>query len=205
MTKTDSPRPPPSQADPRSGAPPGEALPANLRRLRREAGLTLDRLAELSGVSRAMISKIERGASVPTATVLGKLAGSLRTSLSRLLGDVRPREPLLHPKRNQAVYRDPGSGFQRQSLSPLFEDGAVDLAFNILPPGQAVRFPPHHAGVEEILVVHDGTLAVFLDGERFDVESGDSLFYPSDRAHEFRNEGERPALFYIVINDRTRR
>lgn len=70
-----------------------EALPANLRRLRLEAQLTLDRLGALSGVSRAMISKIERGASVPTATVLGKLAAALQVSLSQLLGDSMRASP----------------------------------------------------------------------------------------------------------------
>ncbi|KAF0163820.1 MAG: XRE family transcriptional regulator [Rhodocyclaceae bacterium] len=182
-----------------------EALPENLRRMRQEARLTLDRLAALSGVSRAMISKIERGTSVPTATVLGKLAGALHISLSQLLGEFHARQPRLHRKENQAIYRDPASGFERRSLSPVFEDGAVDLALNVLPPGEAVEFPPHHAGVEEFLVVHEGTLTVLLDGKRFDVESGDTLFYPSDCIHEFRNEGEQPTVFYIVINDRTRR
>ncbi|NMG56019.1 cupin domain-containing protein [Aromatoleum aromaticum] len=182
-----------------------ETLPVNLRRLRREAKLTLDRLAELSGVSRAMISKIERGTSVPTATVLGKLAAALQISLSQLLGEFHARQPRLHRKEKQTVYHDPTSGFERRSLSPVFEDGAVDLALNLLPPGESVEFPPHHAGVEEFLVVHEGALTVLLDGARFDVKSGDTLFYPSDCVHEFRNEGERSAVFYIVINDRTRR
>ncbi|HDQ4585247.1 TPA: helix-turn-helix transcriptional regulator [Pseudomonas aeruginosa] len=182
-----------------------EALPSNLRRLRLEAQLTLDRLGALSGVSRAMISKIERGASVPTATVLGKLAAALQVSLSQLLGGFHARQPRLHGRERQAVYHDPASGFERRSLSPLFEDGAVDLAFNVLPPGKSVEFPPHHAGVEEFLVVHEGALAVVIDGSRFDVAAGDTLFFPSDCVHEFRNEGGEPAVFYIVINDRTRR
>jgi mannose-6-phosphate isomerase-like protein (cupin superfamily) len=59
--------------------------------------------------------------------------------------------------------------------------------------------------VEEFLVVHEGALAVVIDGRRFDVAAGDTLFFPSDCVHEFRNEGGEPAVFYIVINDRTRR
>lgn len=182
-----------------------ETLPGNLRRMRRKAKLTLDQLADLSSVSRAMISKIERGASVPTATVLGKLAGALHISLSQLLSDFQSCQPRLHRKENQTVYHDPSSGFERRSLSPVFEDGAVDLALNVLPSGESVEFPPHHAGVEEFLVVHEGTLTVLLDGKRFDVDSGDTLFYPSDCVHEFRNDSGQPAVFYIMINDRTRR
>ncbi len=184
----------------------GEAnLASNLRRLRSGAGLTLDQLADCSGVSRAMISKIERGVSVPTATVLGKLAAGLQASLSQLLGDPSPRHPRLNPKSEQVVYHDPATGFERRSLSPLFDDGAVDFAFNTLPAGQSASFPPHHAGVEEYLAVHDGELVVVLDGKRFTVEAGGSLFYPSDCEHEFRNETGRPATFYIVVDDRARR
>lgn len=189
----------------RTAADAGDALPANLRRMRQETRLTLDHLAELSGVSRAMISKIERGVSVPTATVLGKLAGALNTSLSQLLGEFQARRPRLCHRENQTTYRDPASGFERRSLSPVFKDDAVDLAFNVLPPGKAVRFPPHRAGVEEFLVVHEGRLVVMLDGKRFEAASGDTLFYPSDCIHEFRNEGKQAVIFYIVINDRTRR
>lgn len=207
MTETDPPQPSPAP-EPVAGRDarfsPAGALPANLRHLRREAGLTLDGLAERSGVSRAMISKIERGASVPTATVLGKLAGALRVGLSRLLGNLNRREPLLHPRRAQAEYLDPESGLRRRSLSPLFADSPVDLALNVLPPGRAVAFPAHHAGVEEFLVLHSGRLAVLIDGESFAIEPGDTLFYPADRAHEFRNPGEEPAVFYIVIDDRTK-
>lgn len=200
MSRHDEPSPG-NAASPADDTP----LAANLRRLRLEAGLTLDQLAARSGVSRAMISKIERGISVPTATVLGKLAAALALGLSRLLGTPLPREPRLVERSRQRVFRDPETGFERRSLSPLFEDGAVDLAFNLLPAGRSASFPAHHAGMEEYLVVQEGTLTVVVDGATFTVAAGDTLFYPSDRAHAFRNETSRPVTFLIVIDDRSRR
>lgn len=173
--------------------------------MRQDAKLTSDQLAELSGVSRAMISKIERGVSVPTATVLGKLAAALKVSLSQLLGTPHSRGPKLVQRHEQLVFRDPETGFERRSLSPLFEDGAVDLAFNVLPAGRSASFPAHHAGMEEYLVVQDGTLTVIVDGEAFTVAAGDTLFYPSNRTHEFRNEASEPVSFFIVIDDRSKR
>src|SRR3954466_1826996 len=95
-------------------------LRRNLRQLRHERGFTLDALSDRSLVSRAMISKIERGAAIPTATVLGKLAAALEVGLSQLVGDARPRQPTLLPAIEQAVYRDPESGLERRSLSPVF-------------------------------------------------------------------------------------
>ena len=152
-----------------------------------------------------MISKIERGVSVPTATVLGRLAAALRLSLSQLIGQAHAREPRLLAHSEQLVFRDPETGFERRSLSPLFADGAVDVAFNVLPAGRAAAFPAHHTGVEEYLVVHEGILTVLIDESPFTVAAGDSLFYPSDRSHEFRNETDRPVSFYIVIDDRSKR
>lgn len=189
-----------------SPSPTGETyLAGNLRRMRQDAKLTSDQLAALSGVSRAMISKIERGVSVPTATVLGKLAAALRVSLSQLLGSPHQRAPQLLKLGEQSVFRDPETGFERRSLSPVFEDGAVDLAFNVLPAKRSARFPAHHAGMEEHLFVHEGTLTVILDETPFIVAAGDTLFYPSNCEHEFSNETDQPVSFLVVIEDRSKR
>ncbi|MFY7961834.1 MAG: helix-turn-helix domain-containing protein [Elsteraceae bacterium] len=176
------------------------ALAANLRRLRRERGLTLDGLAAASGVSRAMLSKVERGASVPTATVLGKIAGGLEVGLSQLVGPLRERAPALLGPEEQPVYRDPETGFERRSLSPLFPDRRVDFARNFLPPGAAAIFPPHRRGVEEYLYVVSGSLIVVVDGARHAVGPGSSLYYPGHVAHEFRNESDAPTVFFVVID-----
>ena len=184
---------------------PTHHLAENLRRLRRAADLTLDQLAARASVSRAMISKVERGASDPTATVLGKLAAGLDVSLSQLLGDPTPRQPRLLRRADQVTFHDPVTGFDRRLLSPLFDDGSVDFAFITLPPSQTVSFAPHHGGVEEYIAVHEGALVVLVGEERFMLETGDTLFYPGDRPHEYRNESAAPVAFYIVIDDRAAR
>lgn len=184
---------------------PTHHLAENLRRLRHTAGLTLDQLAARAGVSRAMISKVERGASDPTATVLGKLAAGLDVSLSQLLGDPAPRQPRLLARADQVTFRDPVTGFGRRSLSPLFADGSLDFAYTTLPPGKSVSFAPHHLGVEEYIAVHEGALVVVVGEQRFALATGDTLFYPGDRPHEYRNESTEPVAFYIVIDDRAAR
>lgn len=175
-------------------------LAANLRQLRRECGLTLDALALRCGVSRAMISKIERGAAVPTATVLGKLAAGLEAGLSQLVGEQRNRAPVLLAPAAQPLFRDPNTGFERRSLSPLFPDRFVDFAFNTLPARAVAAFPPHHRGIEEYLFVSSGELVVVVNGERFIVGQGSSLFYHAHYTHEFHNETDAPVEFYIVVD-----
>ncbi|MDR3514449.1 MAG: XRE family transcriptional regulator [Azospirillaceae bacterium] len=175
-------------------------LAMNLRQLRRERGLTLDALALCCGVSRAMISKIERGTAVPTATVLGKLAAGMGVGLSQLVGDQRTRAPVLLPPASQPLFRDPDTGFERRSLSPLFPDRFVDFAFNTLPARAVAAFPPHHRGIEEYLFVSSGQLVVVVNGERFIVGQGSSLFYHGHYTHEFHNETDDPVEFYIVVD-----
>lgn len=180
---------------------PADHLGTTLRRLRRERALTLEALAARSGVSRAMISKIERQAAVPTATVLGRLALGLEVGLSQLLGGPRgPRRATLLRTAEQPVFREAETGFERRSLSPLFPDRQVDLAVNRLPPGRSVRFPAHHRGVEEYLHLAQGSLVVQVDRERFALSAGDTLFYLGDLPHAFVNEGSVEAVFYIVVD-----
>lgn len=175
-------------------------LPDNLRRLRKERNLTLDELSVCCGVSRAMISKIERGVSVPTATVLGKLAAGLEIGLSRLLGGQFPRHSLLVTPGEQPVFSDPESGLTRRSLSPLFPDRSVDFALNTLPAGRSVSFPAHHDGVEEYLYVSRGELRVVASGETFNVKSGSMLFYHANTIHEFHNDTGDLVEFFIVVD-----
>src|SRR4051812_43252941 len=100
------------------------ALPINariagrVRELRAARELTLDALAERSGVSRAMISRVERGESSPTAVVLDKLATGLGVALSALFDAPSPEPSPVARRADQPLWRDPASGYLRRNLSP---------------------------------------------------------------------------------------
>jgi transcriptional regulator with XRE-family HTH domain len=175
-------------------------LAGNLRRLRKERALTLDELSLKCGVSRAMLSKIERGVSTPTATVLGKIAAGFGIGLSRLVGGQVQRSSLMLTPGEQPLFRDPESGLERRSLSPLFSDRSVDFALNVLPTGRSVSFPAHQDGVEEYLYVVRGALRVVVDDTEFNVLTGSMLFYSANAVHEFHNDGDDEAEFFIVVD-----
>ncbi|MEK7879882.1 MAG: helix-turn-helix transcriptional regulator, partial [candidate division NC10 bacterium] len=99
---------------------PGTAIGAQLRAARRARGLTLERLAERSGVSRAMLSKIERDERNPTVAVACRIAEALEITLSQFLGLEEPREVVVLPRAERKVFRDPKTGFERRLLSPAF-------------------------------------------------------------------------------------
>lgn len=184
---------------------PRGALGARVRRVRLERGLTLRDTERQTGVSRSMLSKIERGRASPTATVLGKLAEGLKISISQLIGGpvaIARRHPVLLRVKNQPVFRVARTGFERRSLSPVGRGRTVDLVVNILPPGQSSgEFPPHRAGVRETLAVSAGQLQLVLGRRKFKLGAGDAIFYGADVGHRFDNPSATdPAVFYIVID-----
>ncbi|SDX98693.1 transcriptional regulator, XRE family with cupin sensor [Ruegeria halocynthiae] len=177
------------------------AVSQSLKAHRQKRSLTIQKLADASGVSRAMISKIERGDAVPTTSVLGKLAEALDTSISQLIGGRVASSAVVVRAEDQPEYRDPRSGFVRRSLSPLYHGRGVDFVQNSLPPGQATEpFPSHRAGVEEHLFVQSGQLAVTVGSEIHKLSAGDFLFYPANQEHSFHNTGNDEAVFFIVID-----
>jgi transcriptional regulator with XRE-family HTH domain len=172
-----------------------------LKRWRAERELTLDQLAAKSGVSRAAISKIERGDSVASTSTLGKLAEALDLSISQLVGGTR-REPVLHiPHERQPTFVEEATGFERRSLSPMYAGRGIDFVLNKLPvKAKTGPFPSHREGVEEHLYVTKGRLKVTLDGTPHVVEPGGFLFYRGDMSHSFENLGSTVCEYFIVID-----
>jgi transcriptional regulator with XRE-family HTH domain len=178
-------------------------LGERVRDLRRGRGLTLNGLAELSGVSRAMISKLERGEKNPTLVVAAKLAEGLGVTLSRLAGMEERREVAVVPRERRMIMRDPETGFERQLLSPNFAGLGVEFIRNKIPKGSTSGdFPPHRRGVEEHVVVERGTLRAVLGGKEYLLKEGDALYFEADVPHRFDNAGDGECSYYLVISSR---
>ena len=180
-----------------------ERLGVRVRELRRGRGLTLEGLAERSGVSRAMISKLERGEKNPTLVIAAKLAEGLEVTLSQLAGVEDRREVVVVQRDRRMVMRDPETGFERQLLSPAFAGHGVEFVRNVISEGASSgEFPPHKKGVEEYIVVERGRLRADLGGEEYVLEEGDSVYFEADVAHRFDNAGDGECSYYLVINSR---
>ena len=175
-------------------------LGERVRALRRERGWTLELLAERSGVSRAMISKLERGEKNPTLVVAARVAEGLGVSLSQLVGIEERREIVVVPRERRMVMRDPETGFERQLLSPSF-GGELEFIRNVVPEGSTSgEFPPHPRGVEEYVVVEKGRLSAILGREEHVLEEGDAAYFKADVAHRFDNAGVGECSYYLVID-----
>lgn len=178
-----------------------ERLGSRVKELRRERGLTLEALAGRSGISRAMISKIERGEKNPTLVVAAKIAEGFGLTLSQVVGMEERREVVVVPREGRMIMRDPETGFERQLLSPTFGRRAVELVRNVVPEGSTSGgFPPHKRGVEEYMVVEKGKLKAILDEEEYILEEGDAIYFEADIPHRFDNAGEGECSYYVVIS-----
>lgn len=174
-------------------------LGARIRTERRARGLAVERLAELSGVSRSMVSEVERGVKTPSVLVLDRLATALGTSISRLLDDPGDEEVVVLSHDRQRVVRDP-AGWERRILSPVLPGVEFEFMRTTLGPGvDAGEFAPHPMGWHEYVAVETGQLRLTVDGAPHTLDAGDSVYYPGDRRHAFANEGAADCVFYLAM------
>jgi transcriptional regulator with XRE-family HTH domain len=177
------------------------ALGQHIRTERLRQRLSLEALAERAGVSRSMLSEIERGGKVPTIVVLDRIAAGLGSSLVRLLDVERAARVVLLPREQQMVARDP-AGWERRILSPLLPGVEFELMRTTIPPGvDAGAFGPHVAGSREYLAVEHGSLRLTVDEASYTLGAGDSIFYAGDSSHRFVNPGEESCVYYLATVD----
>jgi transcriptional regulator with XRE-family HTH domain len=177
-----------------------DELGRRIKQERHRRGLTLEELAAASGVSRSMLSEVERNGRVPTVIVLDRIATGLGTSISRLLRDEQPPQTTVLRRAEQDVARDP-AGWERRVLSPVLPGIEFELMRTTIEAQvDAGTFQPHGAGSREYLAVETGTLRLTLDGDPIDLNAGDSVFYAGDRHHGFANPGDDPCVYYLAMD-----
>jgi len=169
-----------------------------LERLRRR--LSLEALAARTGVSRSMLSDVERGVKVPTVLVLDRIATGLGTSIARLLGEERSGAVLMLRREEQDVAVDP-SGWERRILSPVLPGVEFEFMRTTINPGvDAGVFSPHAPGSLEWVAMERGTLLLTINGTPYTLHGGDSIYYDGDCWHGFANPGEEPCVYYLAMD-----
>ncbi len=183
--------------------PPGDldaAIGARLQALRQARGMSLGALAETSGVSKAMISRVERAQSSATAGLLGRLAAGLGLPLSELLVTGPPPASRLRRRADQPTWRDPERGYRRRQVAPADAASGVELVEVELPRRTAVNYPPWHGRpYDERVWVLEGRLQLTWGDTVFELEPGDSVDIAVDRALTFRSLGGAGCRYLLVI------
>ena len=176
------------------------AIGERVRQRRVERGWSLEMLATHAGVSRSMLSAVERGAKVPTIVVLHRIANGLGTNMTHLLGEERSDRVVLLRHEEQDVVSDP-AGWERRNLAPVWPGSEFEFMRTAIPAGvYAGEYPPHPVGSREYVAVERGSLLLTVAGTPYTLHAGDSLAYESDCLHSFANPGQGECVYYLALD-----
>ena len=172
-----------------------------MRDLRAARGLSLEELATLCGVSRSMISLIERGESSPTAVVLEKLSAGLGVPLASLFDAPTPRAEPVSRLADQVSWRDPGSGYVRRNVSPAGFESPIQIVEVSFPAGARVAYESgaRSPRVHQQIWVFEGSVDVTLGDDEHRLGVGDCLAMVLDRPIAYHNPTRRRARYAVVI------
>jgi XRE family transcriptional regulator, regulator of sulfur utilization len=178
---------------------PGNAVAKNLQTLREDRNLSLDKLAEMTGVSKSMLRQIEIGQSNPTIATIWKIANGLRIPFTALL-----------KKQTQAVVRGAfkeeaplTSGVEGYRIYPLISfnpERAFETYYLEIEPGVQFHAEPHQGNAEEHVFVMRGQIEITLADEVFHVVSQHFISFQADCVHSYQNDGANMAVAILTIS-----
>jgi len=192
----------PSQSDDANGPEQiNEQLGRRVKKLRTDRGWSLEDLALSSGVSRSMLSEIERERANPTLTVTFRIARAFGMALQDLIESAEPTASKIQVIRGS----DQGQVFRSdkeceiRTLSPLNLEKDVEFYQLTLRPGGALRSQSHFEGTREFLTVEAGAVRIESAGSLQELSKGDSGTYPADVPHAIVNTGAAEAVVFLVV------
>jgi len=175
-------------------------LSRRLKVTRRDKGLSLDALAQMSGVSRSMLSQIERGQSSPTVASLWNLTRALGVDFAGLLDaeDENPIHEIIRAAQTPVIHRH-GTGCHIRILSPAADVGRTEIYDISFDAGGALVSEPHKKGCREYFSLLTGAAEVTAGGQTVVLGPGDTLRYAADVPHAIRVSRASHAV--LVVKD----
>lgn len=176
-----------------------DRLAARIKTERETRGWSLADLAEHSNVSRAMISKIERGEASPTAALLGRLSGAFGLTLSTLLARAEGGVGRLNARKQQETWRDPETGFVRRSLTPT-GSGALELVACRLPPRAKIAYPAAaYTFLRQQIWILSGRLHFTEGATTHILNQGDCFALGPPTDCQFENRGKTICTYLVAL------
>jgi transcriptional regulator with XRE-family HTH domain len=177
-----------------------QRIAAHLKQRRLENGLSLADLAERSGVSPAMISKVERSAASPTAALLGRLCNGLGVTLSTLIANAEQTPSPLVRAKDQTPWQDPITGLTRTIISPDSADSAVEIVRIDLPADASVSYDPQrYLRYEQQVMPLRGRLHLTVGDKEYQLEPWDCLLMPTNLPLRFHNKGPASCRYLVIV------
>ncbi|MDP4146679.1 MAG: XRE family transcriptional regulator [Bacillota bacterium] len=170
----------------------------NLKKIRQEMKLSLERFSEITGVSKAMLRQIEAGESSPTINTIWKIATGLKIPYTSIITSQEPDAVIVPKSTIEPQVDDDG----RYLVYPLFpsEDGRRFEIFMLeLEKGCSYYSNAHNEKTQEFITVYEGSLRIVVGSEEYEVNEFDSIRFKADKAHSYHNVGDKTARISMVI------
>jgi transcriptional regulator with XRE-family HTH domain len=169
----------------------------NLKKIRKSRNLTIDALSESAGVSKSMISEIERGIRNPSITIVWNLANTLKVPLNYLLkGEDTDKPTLYRMKQSEQLS---GEGFSFYSIIDFDSDKKFEIYFCTYDANTITDRSTHFDGVEEYALVTQGVLTANIKGQKYAVKEGEVLHFIANQEHYYSNETDVMAKAYVLM------
>jgi transcriptional regulator with XRE-family HTH domain len=172
-----------------------------VRTLRADRGMTLDTLAAKCGVSRSMISLVERGESSPTAVVLEKIAWGLGVPLAALFDDTSALASPISRRSDRVMWRDPQSGYLRRNISPANFPSPIQVVEVVLPAGVRIAYETgaRDVSIHQQIWVQQGSVEVTVGAAMYCLAEGDCLAMRLDEPTAFYNPTNEDTHYLVII------
>jgi XRE family transcriptional regulator, regulator of sulfur utilization len=170
----------------------------NLKRIREDRKLSLDKVAELTGVSKSMLGQIERGESNPTITTVWKIANGLKISFTTLINTPQSNTVIVRGRNMEPLIEDHG----KYKLYPFFpyEDGRRFEVYSVeIEKEGYLNADAHGEGTQEFLTLFAGELTLCVNNEEFVLYNGDSIRFKADKPHIYHNSGRELTKISMII------
>jgi len=178
----------------------GHVLRSRVRDLRRKRGWTLEQLSAACGVSRSMLSEIERQRANPTLVVAYRIAQAFGMSLGELVEIPNATQRIDIIRADDRTFHYRSDRYCRiRTLSPLHLEKSVEYYEVVLRPGGALKSAPHFEGARELLTVQEGSVRIRSAGDTAELHKGDSAHYPADVPHAIENSSSTDAVLFLVV------
>lgn len=173
-------------------------IASNLKRVREEKKLSLDKVADITGVSKSMLGQIERGESNPTINTIWRIATGLKVSFTALINSPQAGPTIVRKPDVEPLIEDNG----KYRVYPVFpyEDGRrFEMYIVEIEQGGYYRTDTHGEKTQEFITVVEGELTILTDDQKYTVHKDESITFQADRSHGYHNSGTGLARLSMVI------
>ena len=174
------------------------AISANLKAIREQRNLSLDQLAELTGVSKSMLRQIETGRSSPTIATIWKIANGLRLSFTTLVKRRQTDVAIMDFKGPERLTAASGH-YRLFPMIPFDPERAFEIYHVEIDPGTTFDGEPHTGNVEEYVFVHQGRLEITVDENRYSADADQCIRFVANRPHRYHSAGDDMVSAIMMI------